>query len=312
MNIPQFVPVALATLESSAPVGPEWIHEEKLDGYRIESVLAGGSLRLLSRSGKDWTSRFPSVAEALLTLPVTSAVLDGEIVAVDERGVASFQRLQQSLHSHEIRAVRYHVFDLLWLNGTDLRELPLAFRREFLNDLLLERDRNSVVHKTRQFHIRHGDPLARACALGIEGVVSKRADAAYPVGRTPLWIKSKCVRRQEFVVVGYTDPEGSRHHLGALLLGVYHGSTLRYAGKVGTGFDERMLRTLWRALRARAIAVPDVQSSGALPRAGAHWVRPELVAEIAFTEWTTDGVLRHPVFKGLRTDKRARTVRRED
>ena len=307
-----FIPVGLATLEVAAPSGSNWIHEEKLDGYRIEAVVSDGGVRLISRNEKDWTSRFPAVADELSGLPVSSAVLDGEIVAYDDKGATSFQRLQQSLEAHEIRNVRYHVFDLMMLDGIDLRELPLAIRRGFLHELLRELGRASAVRTTREFHLRDGDPLQQACALGIEGIVSKREDSAYPAGRSPLWIKSKCSRRQEFVIVGYTDPQGSRSHFGALLLGVYDGKTLRYAGKVGTGFDFDMLTSIMRELRRRETGEGLVTSSVPIPRAGLHWVKPELVAEIAFTEWTSDGLLRHPVFKGLRLDKPARAVRRED
>jgi len=307
-----FIPVGLATLEVAPPAGNGWIHEEKLDGYRIESVIADGAVRLISRNEKDWTSRFPAVADALRGLPVSSAVLDGEIVAYDDKGATSFQRLQQSLEAHEIRNVRYHVFDLMMLDGIDLRELPLAIRRGFLHELLRELGRASPVRTTREFHLRDGDPLEQACALGIEGIVSKREDSSYPSGRSPLWIKSKCSRRQEFVIVGYTEPQGSRNHFGALLLGVYDGKILRYAGKVGTGFDFNTLTSIMRELRNLETKQGLVTSSVPIPRAGLHWVKPELVAEIAFTEWTSDGLLRHPVFKGLRLDKPARAVRRED
>ncbi|MEO7520872.1 MAG: non-homologous end-joining DNA ligase [Gemmatimonas sp.] len=306
-----FIPVGLATLDVAPPPGVGWIHEEKLDGYRIEAVIADGAVRLYSRNEKDWTARFPGVAGSLLALPVSSAVLDGEVVAHDEHGATSFQLLQQSLNAHEIRHVRYHVFDLLMLDGVGLRELPLAIRRAFLLELLRELGRSAIVRNTREFHLRDGNPLEQACALGIEGIVSKREDAPYPVGRSPSWIKSKCIRRQEFVIVGYTEPQGSRSHFGALLLGVYDGATLRYAGKVGTGFDFDTLTAVVRELRKIETGAGLVTNSGAIPRIGLHWVEPVLVAEIAFTEWTSGGLLRHPVFKGLRLDKTARAVRRE-
>lgn len=311
-----FLPVALATLEPQAPSGPEWIHEEKLDGYRIEAVVSDSGVRLYSRNEKDWTMRFPGVVEALRDLPVQAAVLDGEIVALDVHGATSFQQLQQSMEHHEIRNVRYHVFDILSLNGTDLRELPLTFRRDFLREVLRELPRSArggaAVRPTRQFSERDGDPLQQACALGIEGVVSKRDDSAYPLGRSPMWVKSKCARRQEFVVVGFTDPQGSRDHFGALLLGVYDGAALHYAGKVGTGFDVQTLGEVRERLREIEIPAHGMVSRTGLPRTGVHWVKPRLVAEIVFTEWTADGLLRHPVFKGLRADKPARDVRRED
>lgn len=306
------MPVGLATLEVAPPTGTDWIHEEKLDGYRIEALVSDGDVRLVSRNEKDWTHRFPAIADALRALPVRSAVLDGEVIAYDDSGATSFQRLQQSLDADEIRNVRYHVFDLLMLDGIDLRELPLVIRRGFLHELLRELGRASVVRPTREFHLRDGDPLQQACALGIEGIVSKREDSSYPQGRSPLWIKSKCSRRQEFVIVGYTEPQGSRSHFGALLLGVYDGATLRYAGKVGTGFDFDTLTAIIRELRKLETKETLVTSPVSIPRAGLHWVKPVLVAEIAFTEWTSDGLLRHPVFKGLRLDKPARAVRRED
>ena len=316
MSPPGFLPVALATLELRAPSGAEWIHEEKLDGYRIEAVVSDTGVRLYSRNEKDWTPRFPGVVDALRDLPVQSVVIDGEIVAVDRHGATSFQQLQQSMEHHEIRNVRYHVFDLLQLNGTDLRELPLRFRRDFLRELLRELPNvgrgRAVVRPTRQFFERSGDPLQQACTLGIEGVVSKRDDTTYPVGRSRSWIKSKCARRQEFVVVGFTDPQGSRDHFGALLLAVYDGAALHYAGKVGTGFDVETLNNVRAQLRALEIQAHVMVNRTGLPRTGVHWVKPKLVAEIVFTEWTADGLLRHPVFKGLRADKPARQVRRED
>ena len=308
----RFIPLALATLAQAAPEGDGWIHEEKLDGYRIEAIRSPDGVQLVSRNVKDWTSRFPGVVEMIMALPVRSAILDGEIVALDALGATSFQRLQQSMESHEIRNVHYHAFDLLMLDGVDLRDLPLAMRRDFLRELIQELGRQSIVRATREFHTRHGDPLAQACALGIEGIVSKRADSPYPVGRSPWWIKSKCGKRQEFVIVGYTDPQGSRNHFGALLLGVYDGPVLRYAGKVGTGFDVSTLSSIMARLRALETGPGLVTSPVGIPRAGLHWVTPQLVAEIAFTEWTEDGLLRHPVFKGLRADKPARDVRRED
>lgn len=309
-----FLPVGLATLQERAPAGEEWVHEEKLDGYRIEAVVQPHALHLFSRNRKDWTTRFPAVVDALRALPVHSLVLDGEIVAHDSEGNTSFQHLQQSLENHALRNVRYHVFDVLAIDGADLRQLPLAFRRAFLRDLLalVPRGARTIIRPTRQFDPSDGDPLAQACALGIEGVVSKRDDSPYPTGRSPLWIKSKCARRQEFVVVGYTDPQGSRNGFGALLLGVYEGKALRYAGKVGTGFDVMTLQTIKKHLRTIGIPAHGMLNRTGVPRTGVHWVEPSLVAEIVFTEWTEDGLLRHPVFKGLRTDKSARDVRRED
>jgi bifunctional non-homologous end joining protein LigD len=319
--MPDFVPVALATLDTKVPLGTAWIHEAKLDGYRIEAIRhaarqiqAGQApVTLWSRNARDWSARFPDVVQAITALPVMSAVLDGEIILPVRQGASAFQALQRSLDQPEVRGVHYVVFDLLHLDGVDLRREPLRTRQELLRALLRHRGARSPLRPVRRFGTRSGNPLAAACALGLEGIVSKERDGRYVSGRHRGWVKVKCTRRQEFVVAGYTEPRGSRTGFGALLLGVHDETgTLIYAGKVGTGFDSRTLNALHERLRTRRVRAAPVAPSPLLPRRDVHWVEPELVAEVAFTEWTADGQLRHPVFHGLREDKRARDVVREE
>jgi bifunctional non-homologous end joining protein LigD len=312
-----FIPVALATLDTQVPSGDAWVHEEKLDGYRIEAVVVNSgrtpSVRLFSRNAKDWTHRFPDIARALAALPVASAVFDGEVVAAGAAGASAFQALQRSLEEGTAQRLRYHVFDLLQVDGTDLRREPLAERQALLREILRYRAPRAPVRLVRRLSPRRGDPIALACAAGLEGVVSKRLDAPYLSGRHRHWLKIKCARRQEFVIVGFTEPRGTRRGFGALLLGVYdRAGALHFSGKVGTGFDTVGLVALHKQLVALETSRPAVQSAATLPRGDVHWVRPELVAEVSFTEWTADGVLRHPVFRGLRADKPAREVRREE
>lgn len=308
-------PLQLATLDNQPPAGKEWVHEIKLDGYRIEGLIERGSVRLITRGGQDWTGRFPEVAQALGKLPVKSAILDGEIVAATGRGRSSFQGLQAALHNPgKAQPLQYHIFDVLHLEGQELEEEPLSGRRRVLEALLKRIPRTSPLRISERFKPRDAHPLVTACKRGLEGVVSKRNDAPYRSGRNRDWIKSKCGRRQEFVVVGFTEPRGSRKGVGALLLAVGDAKgKLRYSGKVGSGFSRAGLAVLRSQLNGQLLKrspLPDAPTDTAL--AGVHWVRPSLVAEVTFTEWTIDGLLRHPVFVGLREDKAARLVRREN
>ncbi len=306
--LPRSVEPQLATLVDEVPRGPGWLHELKLDGYRVLAVVRNGRARLFTRRSKDWTDVFPGLAAALAALPVRAAVVDGEATALTADGKSSFQALQQALRGGA--PLTYFAFDLLHLDGHDLRPAPLRERKETLRRLLATagvevRFSDHVAENGEEFY-------ARACQLGAEGVVSKRAEAPYKSGRGRDWLKIKCSQRQEFVIGGFTDPAGSRAGIGALLVGVYEDSRLRYAGKVGTGFDAATLRELRRRLEPLEVDAPQFADPprGALAR-GAHWVRPRLVAEVDFTEWTEDGRLRHPSFQGLRADKPARQVRRE-
>jgi bifunctional non-homologous end joining protein LigD len=309
---PQKAALSLATLVDEPPEGDEWLHEIKFDGYRILARVSAGDVTLLTRNGLDWTARFPTLAAELSGLEVDSALLDGEVVAEGPDGRSDFGALQRALSESDDATLDYMVFDLLYVDGVDTRRLPLAERKARLADLL----RSGLPSGSRLVRVSehvagHGATFyAEACRLGLEGVVSKRADAGYPGRRSRTWLKSKCVHRQEFVVGGYTDPAGSRAGFGALLLGVHDaGGDLRYAGKVGSGFTDDGLKRLATRLRALARVTPPFD--GAVKERGTHWVTPKLVAEVAFSGWTTDGRLRHPVFKGLREDKAASAVRRE-
>lgn len=310
-----FLPLSLATLETRIPTGRDWVHEPKLDGYRMEAVLRPANtpprVTLYSRNAKDWTARFPEVVAALAALPVAGAVLDGEIVARTRRGESAFQTLQRSLENGRTSRVQYHLFDVLTIDDVDLRPHPLQDRIHALRLLLQPRLPHSPLHMVQRLAPRSGDVLAAACHRGLEGVVSKRVDAAYASGRHRNWVKVKCIREQEFVVVGFTAPRGSRVALGALVLGYYDGARLQFAGKVGTGFDDATLQRLIAQLTPLAQSTAPSAPHPLLPTRDVVWVRPRLVAQVAFTEWTADGVLRHPVFRGLREDKPARDVRRE-
>ncbi|MFY3744381.1 DNA ligase D [Anaeromyxobacter sp. Red801] len=299
----------LATLVAAPPAGEGWVHETKYDGYRIGCALEGGRATLWSRRGNDWTAQFPEVARAAEALPARSALLDGEVAAVLPGGRTSFQALQQAFSGGR-RSLAYFVFDLLWLDGEDLSRRPLLERKDALRRLLGAR--GEVLRYAPHVDAPGAEVLREACRLGLEGIVSKRADAPYRPGRNATWTKAKCLARQELVIGGFTDPEGSRQGIGALLVGFHEGGALRFAGKVGTGFTQASARALRARLDRLERADPPFtpRPPGPLGRI-AHWVRPELVAEVAFTEWTGDGKVRHPSFQGLREDKRAAEVVRE-
>jgi bifunctional non-homologous end joining protein LigD len=309
--MPARLSIALATLVEAVPVGDEWLHEIKLDGYRLIARIEHGRARLLTRGEQDWTHRFSHIARALEALQIDNAILDGEVVVLDERGVSDFQLLQNALSEGAKNSPQYFVFDLLHLAGRDLRALPLTERKRVLQATLGSRGTNGSIHYCD--HVTGGGEAfyAQACELGLEGVLSKLGDRPYASGRTRDWLKTKCSRQQEFVIGGYTDPSGSRQGLGALFLGVYEGEKLVYAGKVGTGFTQTSLIQLRKKLGALAIKTPPFAEVPPSEVAGAHWIEPKLAAEVRFTGFTQDGRLRHPVFRGLREDKRPSEIVRE-
>ena len=311
MTLPAWVAPQLATLVSDPPRGDDWVHEIKLDGYRILLRIERGRVKLLTRNRQDWTARFPAVAEAAAALPVKEALLDGEIVVLDRAGVSSFQALQQADQLEKGKTLVYVAFDLLFLDGRDLRPLPLVERKARLASLL--KGRRGRLRYSEHFDVPGERVYERACRLGLEGIIAKRKHAPYTSGRGPAWLKVKCVARQELVIGGYTDPDGARAEFGSLLLGVHdRDGRLVYAGRVGTGFDHATLENLGARLRKLERRVSPFAADGPRPPArGAHWVKPELVAEVAFTEWTRDGLLRHPAFQGLREDKPAAQIVRE-
>jgi bifunctional non-homologous end joining protein LigD len=285
---------------------PAWIFERKLDGIRcLAHRDDGGPVRLLSRTDRDMTGQFPELAEALEAQTCKDFVIDGEVVAFQD-GITSFSRLQR--RGRERVSVFLYVFDLMRHEGSDVRDLPLRERKALLRRALrFEGPLRLSTHRNE-----HGTELFReACRQGLEGLIAKRADSRYlSGGRSRDWLKLKCHAEQELVIGGFTAPQGSRTDFGALLVGYYQEDTLRYAGKVGTGFDHATLETLGRRLRELERDDPPFADVHPIPR-GTHWVEPELVAQIGFAEWTRDGRLRHPRYLGLRDDKPAREVVRE-
>ena len=314
-SLPSWIPPMLATLTDQLPTVGTWVYEPKLDGVRALIYVNGGRVRIYSRNRKPLNDAYPELVEALQVAVRGDAVLDGEIAAFDEaRGITSFARLQQRMQLRDpLRArrsqvaVHLYLFDCLYYEGIDLTGLPLLERKSVLKDI-----------------VRYGDPirftlpqttdpsamLRDACEQGAEGIIAKRADSRYVSARSSDWLKIKCLRRQELVIGGYTAPQGSRERLGALLVGYYDGKELRYAGKVGTGYDRRTLQHLHERLTPLHRSTSPF-SAAPIPRGEIQWVAPKLVAEVGFSEWTSAGLLRHPRFLGLRDDKPANQVRRE-
>lgn len=311
---PDWIDPELATLTRDRFSDPAWIFERKLDGERCLAFRSGRPVRLMTRNQKDDTSTYPELAQALAAQQTGDFIIDGEIVAFDG-SQTRFARLQQRLGVRhpgpDLLAqvpVCYYIFDVLWADGRDVRPLPLRERKQILRDLLTF---TGPLRFTEHIDTDGEAYFRHACASGWEGVIAKRGDAPYRAGRTRDWLKFKCEAGQEFVIGGFTDPRGSRTGFGALLLGYYDsGHQLSYAGKVGTGFSQRTLDSLHATLAGLEQDRPPFDH-GKLPRSGVHWVQPRLVAEVGFSEWTTDGELRHPRFQGLRDDKDPADVVRE-
>jgi bifunctional non-homologous end joining protein LigD len=329
-RVPRFVPPELATLVKQAPRGDDWSHEIKFDGYRAIATIENGVSQIRSRNDKDWTAAYQVLAAELAKLPVKNAIVDGEVVAQSPDGKTSFEALRHVARKVAAAAPRrggtggreqagtlegvtgrlvYYAFDLLFLDDYDLLDVPLQERRALLRQLL---ERGQRGGRIRFSDVIAGDGptvLRQACGLGLEGVVSKRSASHYRPGvRGTEWVKAKCRHEQEFVIGGFTDPRGGREGFGALILGLNGDRGFRYVSKVGTGFDDKLLRDLGRRLRALEIDDPPFDTSLPKDHAGMHWVRPELVAQVSFLEWTSNGGIRHAVFEGLREDKRATEV----
>lgn len=301
----------LATPADRPPEGDDWLHEVKFDGYRLLCFRAGGSVRIRSRSGLDWTKKLPDLAAAVGERLGVDAVLDGEAVLLDSRGVSDFQALQNAVHGRRSRSIVFLAFDLPWCDGYDLTRARLDDRRALLTHLLGTRQDGRV---RLSEHVEGAGPAAfrRACAAGLEGIVSKRRSAPYAQTRATSWVKVKCFNQQEFVVGGFTPPEGSREQFGALLVGYYDGGALRYAGKVGTGFSTETLRALAGRLREIAAKAPSFADPPRGPDAkGVTWVRPEVVVQVRFRDWSRDGIIRHPSFRGVREESDPSAVTRE-
>jgi bifunctional non-homologous end joining protein LigD len=302
----------LATLVDAPPAGPGWIHELKFDGYRIGAFLEARKVRLESRREIDWTAKFPEVVAVVERLRCDSALFDGEVAITLPDGKTSFQALQNSFKGGSRAGLTYYVFDLLELNGTSLTSLPLEQRKDVLRRLVGAD--SGLVRYSEHFEVEGATLLERVCKLGGEGIISKKRDAKHRPSRSENWLKTKCVKRQEFVIGGFTEPEGSRAGVGGILLGVYEAGKLVYAGKVGTGkgfnntYLEEMRRVFDTIKRVECpYSVKPTREQAGKP----HWVEPVLVCEVQFVEWTADGSIRHPSFLGFRDDKRPQEVTRE-
>jgi bifunctional non-homologous end joining protein LigD len=310
--MPESLSPQLATLIEKPPVGDEWLHELKFDGYRMVCHLSRGQARFLSRNGKDWTEKFPNLATALKSFPATTAILDGEVVIQDKSGRSSFQALQQAMKNRS-SAFIFHLFDLVYLDGFNITRTPLRQRKALLEELLAVGKAKGPLRYSD--HVEGNGPkfFKQACEFGLEGVVSKLADSPYESTRNRNWVKSKCIKRQEFVIAGYTPSKKGFPGFGSLILGVYEQGKLIYSGRVGTGFSIKQRLEIQKKL--------DQISHASMPFAAkpkdpglrdAHWAKPKLVAEVEFTEWTADGSIRHPSFQGLREDKKATEIVREE
>jgi bifunctional non-homologous end joining protein LigD len=302
--LPDFIPPQLCTLVSTPPGGAEWVHELKLDGYRMQLRVAGGKAQLRTRTGLDWTDRFPEIAKAAARLP--DGILDGEALVLDAEGQPSFGLLQARLAGERDLPLIFVAFDLLHDGSADLRQQPLHQRKAALKERLPNEGKGTIRYLS-DFTAPGGAVLASACQLHMEGIVSKRRDAPYVSGRGGDWVKAKCRGREEFVVGGWS-PQGSGHGLGALLVGTHREGRFAYVGRVGTGFNQRSAPALLKRLATLAIATsPFIGKQPAVTR-GVTWAKPELVVEVAHGGWTEEGILRHASFQGIREDKPARDV----
>jgi len=307
-KMPDALSPELATLVDAPPAG-DWRYEIKIDGYRLLARLEGNEVRLLTRNGHDWSKKLPEVCEALAGLDVRSAWLDGEILVMDEEGRPDFQRLQNAFDAHLSEDIRYTLFDLLWLDGTDYRGKPLEERRQALRQVL-RGNGSDTLRYSEDFTDDPRSILDSACRLGLEGLIGKRAGSTYSEKRSRDWIKLKCKRRQEFVIVGFSQPKGARSHFGALLLGLHDkAGELRYAGKVGTGFSAASLKALHQQLQPlQRKTCPLHEPPKGADGKGVTWLRPDLLCEVAFAEMTREGLVRQAVFHGLRSDKPAEAI----
>jgi bifunctional non-homologous end joining protein LigD len=304
-SLPDFIAPCLAQRQKDVPDGEQWVHEIKFDGYRLEARIDHGNVTLLTRNNLDWTGRFPRIAKALATLDVETAILDGEVVVEREDGTTSFSELVADLKAGTGGRMVYYAFDLLYLDGIDLRGAALIERKSVLAKLLRGR-RSGALRFSEHFTVDGPQMLDKACELGLEGIISKRADKPYRSGRTGDWIKITCHLTDEFVIGGYLDSTAQKKAIGALVMGRYHRGRLRYMGRVGTGFSRAMATELWKTVQPlRRATPPFADKLDAEQRRGVIWLWPELVAQIEYRALTGDGLLRHAAFKGLREDKSA-------
>lgn len=310
--MPDFVPPQLATLVDKPPEGDAWFHELKFDGYRLLCHLHRGQVRLWTRNHNDWTAKFPATSKAVKALPVKSVILDGEIVALDPSGRASFQRLQQSINKGASAGLLFHVFDLIYIEGFSLTKTPLRERKRVLAELMEPLGNSGLLRYSDHIEGNGAEFLKEACKFGLEGIVSKLADSLYEFTRSRSWLKVKCLKRQEFVIAGYTLSDKGIP-FSSLILGVYDHGKLIYAGRAGTGFSNAQrveLKKMLDRLARKERPIAQIPRDAGLRRA--VWTEPKLVGEVAFSEWTDEGIIRHPSFQGLREDKKPHEVVREE
>lgn len=303
---PKHLKPALCTLVSLAPPGKDWLHEVKFDGYRIICIKKNKKITLLTRNGNDWTQYFPNITKALSAIKIDEVILDGEIVAYDDSGSESFQALQNAIKSKTKVALRYFIFDMPYTSGFDLTQAALLDRKLLLKMIL---PKKPLLSYSDHIQGQGAKVFKSACKKNLEGIVCKEITSPYLQKRTHSWLKVKCQQRQEFVIGGYTAPAGSRQYFGALLLGYFdkHKNFI-YCGRVGTGFNQKTLKQIYSLLIKNKTEMPAFKHP---PRVKATWLKPKLVCEVEFTEWTADNSLRHPSFKGLRFDKPATKIKKE-
>lgn len=308
-SMPVFVPPCLARLGNEVPDGPGWVHEVKFDGYRLQVRIDNGTIKLLTRTGLDWTARFGTLADVLRKLPLQSAIIDGEAIVEDARGASHFATLVDALKSRKTERIVFVAFDLLFLDGKDLAVEHLGDRKLQLGALLLD-----APDRVRYSEHLPGDGtkmLSAACKMGLEGIISKRLDKPYRSGRHDDWRKTKCVQTDEFVIVGYTDSTAIENSIGALAVAFYDGKKLVYAGRVGTGFNRATAAVLWKTLQPlRHDKSPLPATLDRAQRSGVTWVTPSLVAQLEYRTVTGSGLLRHASFQALREDLPASQVKR--
>ncbi|WP_312541163.1 DNA ligase D [Achromobacter mucicolens] len=309
-DLPAHLKPQLATLVDGVPHhAPDWLYEMKFDGYRLVVRIEGDDVRLYTRNGHDWSAKLPHLVDAFRALPAKWAWVDGEIVMLDREGIPNFQALQNAFDGERTQDIVFYAFDLPFIGQRDLRQEPLTVRRALLQQLM-DTAEDDHLRFSEALEAAPTDLVATACKMGLEGIMAKRRSSPYVSRRTNTWVKVKCARRQEFAIVGYTAPKGSRAGLGALLLAVTEqDGSLRYAGKVGTGFDDASLVSLQK--RLASIETDKKPVANAPAAGGVRWVKPELIAEVSFGEWTGGGHIRHSVFRGLRQDKPVRAISRE-
>jgi bifunctional non-homologous end joining protein LigD len=311
--LPKRIEAQLATLVKEPPTGENWLHEQKFDGYRMLCRIEDGRVRFTSRNQQDWTGRLESLVPTIQKLPLRQAILDGEVAVLDSHGVSSFQALQNAFGERRTGQLLYFVFDLVHLDGYDLTAVTLEERKAVLKRLIDALQRGAHIRFSE--HMEGTGPKLRKkmCDLGLEGMISKRRDAPYVAGRTLTWLKSKCRLEQEFVIAGFTPPEGARVGFGSLLLGYYRpDGKLAYAGRVGTGFNAKLLSDLLARLKKiEQKKPPFAEISHRSWLRAVHWVQPKLVAQVEFSNWTDEGLVRQAAFRGLREDKPPREVKRE-